>query len=439
MTESTGILQYVLDGFRLLLAYWWAWLTPLLAIAAYQSWFEFKRTEFLSGLKWALLELIPPPEIPYSSPKAAESIFAGLHATYAGVPGTTWKAQFFQGKVPIWFSLELVSNGGETHFYIRCQEQQRNLVESLVFAQYPEAELRVVPEDYVNLVPFPFDPERFDVFGAELELIQPHPYPIKSYIEFEEAGGKDEHQRLDPLAPLLETMSALRPGEHLWVQFLVRATGGEWVKEGAKVVEKLMGKPEKKPEPPFEFAFEAVDTLLGTAGEPKKEEKQEFSLQKLTPAQKRVLEQVEYKLAKLAFKTGIRVFYIAGKESFDGSRVPSVIAMFKQLYYNNLNSFKPGVSTKDKGILKKFFPTDIGFFAKSRALKKKKKMLASYRLRAYPRKEGKEMYAILNTEELATLWHLPGMNVRAPLVPRVQAKKGQPPTTLPTRQMTNVE
>jgi hypothetical protein len=433
MIESPGIVQYLLDGFRLLTTYWWAWLTPLLGMAAYQSWFEYKRAEFLSKIKWVMLELIPPPEVPYSSPRAAESFFSGLHASYAGAPGTSWKSQFFQGKVPVWFSLELVANGGETHFYIRCAAEQRNVVESLIFAQYPEAEIKVVT-DYIDLVPFPLDLERYDVSGAELEFTKDHAFPIKTHLEFEEAGGKDEHQRQDPIAPLMESMSSLRPGEHLWVQFLIRATGGDWIKESEKVVNKLIGKEEKKPEPPLEGIFKHVDTLMGTAPEePKKEEKKEFNLQKLTPAQKKVLEQVEYKLSKLAFKTGIRVFYAAAKESFDGSRIASVTAMFKQLYYNNLNSFKPGVMTRDKGILKWIFPSDIGFFAAPRIIRKKKKMLASYRNRVFPRKDGKEMYAILNTEELATLWHLPGLNVRAPMMPRVQAKKGQPPAYLPTR------
>jgi len=38
---------------------------------------------------------------------------------------------------------------------------------------------------------------------------------------------------------------------------------------------------------------------------------------------------------------------------------------------------------------------------------------------------------VLNTEELATLYHLPGLAVRAPFLPRVESKKGQPPAPLP--------
>ncbi len=433
MIDTTSIIGSLNDGLLLALQYWWTWLPVLLGVAAYGAWFDYKRAAFIAGIKWVMLDVLAPPEVLYSSPRAAENIFAGLHASYAGFPGTSWKSQFFQGKVPTWFSFETVSNGGETHFHIRCTEEQRNVVESLIFSQYPDAEIRVVP-DYIDLLPEKYDPANYDIVGAELEFTKDSPaYPIKTYIEFEEAGGKDEYARLDPLAPLLEIMSALRPGEHLWVQYLIRATGGDWAKEAEKLVDKLKGKKEESAKDPLEFIMAPIDQLLGAEpAEPKKEEKKEFNLQNLSPVDKKVLEAVQFKLAKLAFKVGIRILYTARKESFNGSRIASVTAMFKQLYYTNLNTFKPAM-TRDKGMLKWLFPDDVGFFSAAKTMKKKNKMYGAYRNRSFPRKGPKEMLVYLNTEEMATLWHLPGLNVKAPMLPRVQAKKGQPPAILPTR------
>ncbi len=422
----------------ILKAIWWVVLPIILAAILIEVWKRYIRTKYLLSLKWALLEVMPPPEIPLSSPRVAESFFAGLHASYAGFPGTSWKSQFFLGKVPVWFSFEIVSNAGETHFYIRCLEKQRNTVEALIFAQYPETEIRVVP-DYVDALPSQLDLEQYDISGSELEFTKEQAYPIKTYVEFEEAGGKDEYARIDPLAPLLEAMSALRPGEHLWLQFIVRATGGDWVKEGQKVTNKIKGKKEEPIVSSAEKAFKSIESsissLTGTVPEKKEEKKEEFNLQKLSPAEKKVLEQVEYKLAKLAFKTGIRLVYLARRDVFNDSRVSSVVGMFKQLYYNNLNSFKPNkkTGTRQKGILKWAFPSDVGFFAAERSVKSKRVMYKAYRQRAFPEYDGKEILCILTTEELATLWHLPGLNVRAPLLPRISAKKGQPPVGLPTK------
>jgi hypothetical protein len=448
MSDYSAIFDALGRGLSLAVLYWWAWLPIVLAAVAYETWFDYQRTKFIAGLKWMMLEVIPPPEILYSSPRAAENIFAGLHASYAGFPGTSWKSQFFQGKVPVAFSFEIISDGGDTHFYIRCLEDQRNVIESLIFAQYPQAEVRPV-SDYIDLLPPHLDLDTYDVSGAELEFTKDQAYPIKSYVEFEEAGGKDEYARLDPIAPLLEIMTALRPGEYLWLQYIVRATGGDWVKEGQKVVDELSGKPKKEPEEPLvlkilSLPFVLLESLLMELGavppkaEEKKKDEKEFNLQKLTPAQKKVLEQVEYKLAKLGFKAGIRLLYTARKDAFDGSRIASVTAMFKQLYYNNLNTFKPGNHTRDKGYFKWIFPSDKGFLAGERVAKKKVRMYDAYRKREFPKKKfpktsGPELLVFLNTEELATLWHLPGLNVKAPLLPRVEAKKGQPPASLPTR------
>ena len=38
---------------------------------------------------------------------------------------------------------------------------------------------------------------------------------------------------------------------------------------------------------------------------------------------------------------------------------------------------------------------------------------------------------VLNIEELATIYHIPDIGVKSPLLPRVEAKKGEPPVGLP--------
>lgn len=417
--------------------YWWAYMPVVLAVSAYQLWMFYQRRKFILGLKWVLLEIIPPPDVP-KSPKIAESIFAGLHGVYAG--NLDWKKRFFLGTVSNWFSLEIVSNGGDTHFYVRSPEGLRNVVEANIFAQYPDAEIRIA-DDYITLLPEHLPNDEYDLFCAELIFTKEHAYPIKTWQEFEDAGGKDEHARYDPIAPLMEIMSALRPGEHVWVQYLIRPTAGDWVKEGQAVVDKLAGKaPKESTDPVMAFIGFFVDIFShivaeigGEAFKPAEkieEKKPEFSLQKLTPSQKLVLEQVELKLSKLAFKAGVRFMYLGRKDVYNMARVNSVTGMYKQLYFNNLNSFKPNPEavSLDKGLMYWLFPANKGFFHVQRSLRRKKKLYKLYRERLFVKD-----YVILNTEELATLWHLPGINVQAPMMPRVQAKKGQPPPFLPTK------
>ncbi len=394
---------------------------------ALDGWLFYIRKKYILSLKWVLLSIKPPPDV-QKSPKIAENIFSGLHAIYTGP--ISWKDRFFKGKVQPWFSFEIVGNGGEIGFFVRVPEDLRNLVESQIFAQYSDAEIKLA-DDYVLQLPQYMPSDEYDLFGTELIFTKPNAFPIKTYPFFEEESGKDEFKRTDPLAPLAEIMSSLEPGEHIWLQLLIRGTGDDWVKEAKADVDKIIGKEVKVEPDALSKAVDFVDQLIsGGEAAPEEKKKEEFSLTKLTGGQKFVLEQVENKIAKLGFKSGYRFFYIARKDRFHGSHISAAMGMFQQLYFNNLNSFKPNKKaiTKDKGWFAWLFPSDKGFFYREREYKRKWYLYQKYRERAFV-----NQFIILNTEELATLFHLPGIGVKAPAFPRVEAKKGQPPAGLPIR------
>ncbi len=402
----------------------------LLAMGSILGWVNYITHKYLTSLNWVMLEIKPPPDV-QKSPKIAENIFSGLHGTYLPVK---WKKRFFKGEVPNFYSLEIVGNGGQFNFYIRVAETVRSLVEQQVFAQYPDAEIKVA-DDYIAGLPRFLPNNEYDLFGADLIFDKEDAYPIKTYPFFEEESGKDEFKRTDPLAPLAETLSTLEPGENIWIQILIRPTGPSWVKASKPIIDKLFGKDVK---PELDFAGKVADLPSKAAGlifdlfglGPEKEEKKEkeVNIQKITPGQRFTLEQVENKVAKLGFKSNIRFIYIGRKEIFHRSHISSVIGMFKQLYSNNLNLFKPDSKTitVHRGILPVIFPSDKGFFASNFEFRRKWKIYQHYRSRFFRKK-----VIILNTEELATLFHLPGIGVKAPAFPRVEAKKGQPPAGLP--------
>jgi len=50
-----------------------------------------------------------------------------------------------------------------------------------------------------------------------------------------------------------------------------------------------------------------------------------------------------------------------------------------------------------------------------------------------------EYGSILNTEELASLWHFPILTVKAPLVKKTEAKKAEPPMSLPIGEETKIK
>ncbi|TSC91890.1 MAG: hypothetical protein CEN90_5 [Parcubacteria group bacterium Licking1014_17] len=410
----------------------------ILLLSALTAWRLYVVGKFKAGIKWILLEIKPPLDVE-KSPKLAESIFAGIHGTYLK---TSPKKNFFKGEIPVWFSFEIVGTGGNIKFYVRCWEVMRNLIEAEIFGQYHDCEIKVV-DDYMMDMPQFFDPKgEYGMFGAELIFNQPNVYPIKTYPYFEERTSKGFSKIIDPLSPLAETMSTLQPGEHIWLQFLVKPTGNDWVKESQAVINKLIGKEavpvETKGEKVVSGIFkltegalrEGLNLLEPEPLVPVKEEKkkEEFTLMRLTPGQKIVLEMVENKASKLGFKVGIRFIYLARNEIYNRSRISGVIGTFKQLYANDLNSFKPNpkTATFSRGFLRYVFPGDRGFFASAIEADRKEKIYRRYLLREIPKQ-----VVILNTEELATLWHIPGQEVKAPTLERVESKKGEPPAGLP--------
>jgi len=429
MSTFSLLFDGIRNGFFVLISYWWIYLPLFLFLGVLAVWKNYITTKYVLGLKWVLLDVKPPPEV-FQSPKIAENFFSGLHAVYS--KPVKEKKAFFEGKLQDWYTFEIMSHQGDVHFYIRCLETNRNLIESQLFAQYPDAEIELA-DDYTQQLPKILPDQEHDVFGAELVFTKPNVYPLKTYPFFEEEGAKDQYRHIDPLAPLAEAMSALGPGEFMWLQYVVRPTGDAWTKESEAEIDKIKGKKPKATSPNvLSSLLDVISNLIPgmPADEPKKEDEKEFSIQKLTSGQKFILDQVEAKIAKLAFKVTPRFMYIAKKDVFNRGRTTAVIGMFKQMYSNNLNTFKPNPKTATftaDGWFKWLFPSDKGFLAEQEELERKMDMYKHYRERDF-----KEV-VILNTEEMATLYHLPGTNVQAPFFPRVQAKKGQPPTGLPMK------
>ena len=125
----------------------------------------------------------------------------------------------------------------------------------------------------------------------------------------------------------------------------------------------------------------------------------------------------EKKMSKLGYECGIRFMYSGPRESFHRAHISGVVGAFKQFALQTVNSFKLNGPT----ITASKWP-----FKKQKEYKKKILFLMKFKNRSLPMKA-----FILNTEELATVYHLPDIGVKSPLLPRVEAKKGEPPVGLP--------
>jgi hypothetical protein len=382
-------------------------------------WLDHIQNKYAGSLDWMLLEVIPPNNIE-KSPKPMEALYVGMAGVESSLnPKDTW----IDGKFPDSFSLEMVSDGGEMHFYIRTLKKYRHLVEAHLYSQYPDIEVNEV-SDYVNDIPKIVPNKQWDLWGTDFEFVKHDAYPIKTYKAFaEDITGK----MIDPLASLAEVMSKLPPGQKLWFQLIISPLSPAWGKEtGRKLIDKLKGKEVVKVDPFEKFATDIKDVFLNIfTGWFKPTEftvtkkKEDAPLDtRLTPGERDVFKAVEDNLGKLQFGTKMRFIYVGKKSGFDKSFVSSFIGGIKQFNDDNLNGVKPNDSSK----------TYANFiFTKTRLRYRQRKLIRRYRSRS---RDG-EAKVTLSTEELATLFHLPDMQVLAPSVRRIDAKKGGAPSNLP--------
>ncbi len=365
-----------------------------------------KRIEFLSKVKWVMLELKPPKDL-IKTPKSMEQVFSSFYGIYSG--GIKWHEKYLDGKVDLWMSLEMVGRGGGTHFYLRCPAQFRNLAEAAIYAQYPDVEI-VETQDYTEEMPEVLPNEIWDLWGGGFTLAKNSAYPIKTYPYFEEVK---EEKRIDPISNIAEAMSKLKDDEMIWIQLLVSPTGAQTGSDLKKECE------------------DEIKKIVDSTREPKGEgETISLGMWKLTPAQQDVIKAIGNKGTKMPFQFSLRAIYIDKKNEFTMSNVAALRSAFQLFNTSDLNALKGDKLSTSYG---KFLGRILPWYKQFQINSKKRRIYDYYRKRkfGYSGRLVSEALPILNTEELATLFHFPAGVVKAAKLQTIYSRKGEPPVNLP--------
>jgi hypothetical protein len=320
--------------------------------------------------------------------------------------------QWFKGRVRNWFSLELVSIGGDVKFFIRTPTFFKDVVEAQLYAQYPDIEIYEVP-DYARYVKFNTEPDcEWDLWGTEYELGKEDAYPIKTYIDFHlDKEGIKQEEMVDPMTSTIEFLGSLHKGEQVWIQIMIQPADkrftkpGKWFEkedwrgQGERLIEKIIKK------------------ARGRSGG------SETSPVLLTKIEDNQITAIQRNIAKLGFDCGIRTVYLAKKDKFNHTHKMSILGLFRQYASNELNELKP------KNTVGYNYPWQD--FHSIRENKQKRTMFDAYLRRAYFYVPYRRKPFVLNIEELATIYHLPGGVAETPTFGRIESKKGEPPVNLP--------
>jgi hypothetical protein len=420
---------------------WWFWIFVIFLPLFVETWLFWRQEMFKRDIDFVLLELRMSREV-RKSPMAMEQVLAAIHSL-RNIPGDP-KEKWITGEVTLWYSLELVSIGGEIHFYIRAYRKQQNLIEAAFFAYYPDIEV-VEVEDYVKQLPenvTELYESGYDLWGIELLLSKDPAYPIKSYLDFE---APEEEKQHDPISLFLEVLGKVKREETLAIQIVISPAGDTWRKGGEKLIEELSVKKGSGGKAPTAKIHTEFPHILPTFEVQKTDAKAENEFAKVfmrTPGETDVLKAIEENLAKPGFEVVIRFIYTSPKELFFNPIARhGILGAFNQYSSTDMNSFVPNyeVGTNAKiWVWPHIFPA-------RRTLLRKERMLMNFRNREIPpqtgmgtkilsrwlNKESSEAI-MLSSRSLATLFHPPTWLVlTAPHVKRVESKKAGPPAGLP--------
>jgi hypothetical protein len=311
----------------------------------------------------------------------AESIFAA----FGGLKPDSGIHAWLYGEADI-FSFEMVAMDKLVTFFATVPKKYANFFEEQMHAQYPDAYIEDAG-DY-NM----FSPTGV-VLGGYLKLKRTSAFPIKTYKELE----------VDPLNSLTNALSKVAEGDGLAIQVLVRPAHHHWREKGMKIVKNMQKG--MTLEQALKGSSEGGIGSWFESKEDKEKAKEKLRERKMSAAETKMLEGIENKLSKAGLETNVRVIASASSPEAAQLYLTNVIQAFSQYnIYEYGNSFEKSIPSSKKAIIE-------GFIFRTFA-------------------EGQKL--VMNTEELASLWHLPLSTSDTPNIRWMLAKTAPVPTNIPT-------
>jgi len=280
-------------------------------------------------------------------------------------------------------SLEITAHSGKIFFYVGVPKDFKDMVVRQIQAQYPAAFIEET-NDYSVFR----NPEN-KVAGGVLKLKRKFVFPIKTYREIE----------LDPLNAVTNVLSKLPASTTASIQYLIQPRNENWRFASLKTSRLILEG--KNPH------ASKLSHFLETAGKIlRSRNKEEEMLEKeknarLSAIHEAMLKKLEEKASKLAFNVEVKILVSAPTLQEARSYLSNIFSAFAIFDSPEANGF----------LLKNV---------------NSKKLIAGYLFRNFISKP-----LILNTEEIATIWHFPNRNVDTPNIHFLRSRILPPPPNLP--------
>jgi len=288
-------------------------------------------------------------------------------------------------------SFEIVVKDGKISFYVAVPDRLKEFIQQQIHAQYPHAEISLEP-DY-NI----FKPTS-SIVGGYLFLKSRSAFPLKTYKKMDS----------DPLVSILNPMSKMVENDGAAIQFIVRPATPKWRRQGVRMIRDI------REGQKFEYVanrsafwrsiLKWKKVIFTKSNDPSKQGYTEKTYH-LTQMEEDMVKNMEEKISHGGMEITIRL--VSSSDSPETARLnlENMVNSFSQYnIYRYGNSFGAAVPRNQNKLIRDFIY----------------------------RSTDPKRYMVVNTEEMASLWHLPIPNTETPHINWLGARKAPPPVNMPT-------
>ncbi len=300
------------------------------------------------------------------------------------------------GDPHITFEIAVPSNGENIEFYVSMPRRFREVVEKQIHSFFPSAHIEKVPEYTI------FRPDGVTV-ASRLTLKKDDSFPIRTYKSLES----------DPLQNITNALSKLEDEqEGASIQIIIRRSGKKFKERGIRTAQNM-----QQGQRLGAASTSGAGNLargIGTemAGALMKKSAQEQGIDArpknpviLTPEEQDVITRLEAKAKRAHFEVNVRLVASASTKERAEMILGSIENAFVQFEDTNLNKF---IAIRNK-------------------LKNAHKIAYDYIFRNFSDRHK----MIMDTEELASIFHFPISTTETPKISWLKSKTSPPPTDIP--------
>lgn len=282
------------------------------------------------------------------------------------------------------FSFEIVASNSKIAFFVVMPPDKARYLEQQIHAHYPDASIEQVP-DYNIFTP------QSQIAGAYLKTKKHYIFPLHTYQKME----------VDPMNSLINVISKLEKNESIAIQYIVRSAKKEWHGVARKIIHNIQKKNSIKEGMNTGSILNEISSIISSSSE--KSDKEISDQKKLSPQEEELLKSMEEKNSKAGLDVNIRL-------------VVSTLNKEKAIMYlNNIGD--------------SFMEYNHYSYGNSltRAIKSSRQV-SDFIYRRF----NENISSLLNTEELASLFHFPLKNAETPNILWLTSKVAPAPSEVPS-------